>query len=217
MFVLRTLNGAEMTIDENSVTRVTGPYPHDTGSRTYVYGIAHAPLVTAEDAATLAARLAVHPPLLQLTRPNFTPVWVKRSAVTGVRAPLRNEAPDSAKAVLLFGDSQQAVIEDAEVVLERLNAEEPMSEGVLAEIREALVEIKSELPTMAATNAVKSEIHADIIQIEAESERPIPRRHFMKLYLESLRDNLAKAAGAGTAAALATAVAAILAKYFGVL
>jgi hypothetical protein len=95
-------------------------------------------------------------------------------------------------------------------------ADEPVPDAALIAIREVLEDIKDQLPSLAASNTEKSEIHADITQIEAEAERPTPRRRFMKLYLESLRDNLAKAAGLGTATALVGAVGAILGKFFGV-
>ena len=89
-----------------------------------------------------------------------------------------------------------------------------MSEGALTDIREAVSTIKAELPALATSNSVKAEIAADITQIEVETERPEPRRRFIKLYLESLRDNLAKAAGAATAGGLFALVAGLLAKYF---
>jgi hypothetical protein len=96
---------------------------------------------------------------------------------------------------------------------------QPISEAALTEIRETVSTIKAELPALALSNSDKSEITADIQQIEVEVERPIPRRPFMKLYLESLRDNLAKAAGAATAGGLVTLVALVgglLAKHFGI-
>jgi hypothetical protein len=68
------------------------------------------------------------------------------------------------------------------------------------------------------SNSAKAEIAADIDQIEIETDRPTPRRRFMKIYLESLRDNLAKAAGAATAAGAVTLVALVgglLVKHFG--
>jgi hypothetical protein len=92
-------------------------------------------------------------------------------------------------------------------------ADEPVPDGALTEIREALKDIKSQLATMTVSNTVKSEIHADIEQIEAETERPTPRRQFVKVFLESLRDNLAKVAATG----LVATIGAILAKFFGVL
>jgi hypothetical protein len=96
----------------------------------------------------------------------------------------------------------------------------PMSDADLAEIREVISTIKRELPALELSNSAKADISADINQIEVETERPTPRRRFMKLYLESLRDNLAKAAGAATvggALTLIGLVAGLLAKYFGIL
>jgi len=69
MIVIRTLDGTAVDVDENAVTLLCGPYPHDVGSHTYVHGVERGVLVTAEDAAALAARLRVNPPLAKLTRP----------------------------------------------------------------------------------------------------------------------------------------------------
>jgi hypothetical protein len=95
----------------------------------------------------------------------------------------------------------------------------PMSDAALTEIREIISTIKSELPALTLSNSAKADITADINQIEVETERPTPRRRFMQLYLESLRDNLAKAAGAATAGgvvALVALVSGLLAKHFGI-
>ena len=87
MIVIRTLDGTAVDVDENAVTLLCGPYPHDVGSHTYVHGVERGVLVTAEGAVALAARLGINPPLAKLTRPNRTPVWIKGSAVTTLRAP----------------------------------------------------------------------------------------------------------------------------------
>ncbi len=100
----------------------------------------------------------------------------------------------------------------AETIAESATANDSIPEAAFAEIRVVLQEIKTQLPAISVSNAVKSEIHADIAQIEAETERPTPRRRFIRTFLESLRDNLAKAA----ATVLVAAVGAILAKFFGV-
>jgi hypothetical protein len=95
----------------------------------------------------------------------------------------------------------------------------PMSNAALTEIREVVSTIKAELPALTLSNSAKADITADISQIEVETERPTPRTRFMKLYLESLRDNLAKAAGAATAGgvvALVALVSGLLAKHFGI-
>lgn len=95
----------------------------------------------------------------------------------------------------------------------------PIADAALAEIQDAVNTIKTELAVLSLSNSEKGEIIADLKQIEAEVERPAPRRTFMKLYLESLRDNLAKAAGAATAGgavALAALVGSLIAKHFGI-
>lgn len=97
----------------------------------------------------------------------------------------------------------------------RVSPDEALSDAALAEIRGALAEIKAQLPAIVTSNALKAEIDTDIKQIEVETERPAPRRQIVKIFLESLRDNLAKAAGAGAAAAAVATVGGILAKYFG--
>jgi hypothetical protein len=100
-----------------------------------------------------------------------------------------------------------------------LRNDAPMSDAALGEIREVVSTIKAELPALTLSNSAKAEITADLNQIEVETERPIPRRRFMKLYLESLRDNLAKAAGAATAGgavALAALVGGLIIKHFGI-
>ena len=85
-----------------------------------------------------------------------------------------------------------------------------MPAEALVEIREAIADIKSQLPRVVTSNVVKAEIESDIIQINTELDRPTPRRKFLKTFLESLRDNLAKAA----AASLVAGIGAIIAKYF---
>ena len=70
MIVIRALDGTAVDVDENAVTLVSGPHPHDVGPQTYVHGVERGVLVTAEGAAALAARLGINPPLAKLTRPN---------------------------------------------------------------------------------------------------------------------------------------------------
>jgi hypothetical protein len=116
MIVLRALDGTDVSVAEDAITLLAGPYPHDVGPHTYVHGIDRGVLITAEDAAALVARLGVHPPLVKLTRPDLTPVWLKGSAVTAIRAPLATErqAPGSVNAVVILGDLHQAVHEDVQ-------------------------------------------------------------------------------------------------------
>ena len=124
MIVIRALDGTAVDVDENAVTLVAGPYPHDVGPHTYVHGVERGVLVTAEGAAALAARLGVSPPLAKLTRPNATPVWIKGPAVTTLRAPIPTErqGPGAVNAVVILGDLHQAVHEDLATAERVLNA-----------------------------------------------------------------------------------------------
>jgi hypothetical protein len=124
MIVIRALDGTAVDVDEDAVTLVSGPYPHDVGAHTYVHGVERGVLVTAESAAALAARLGVKPPLAKLTRPNATPVWIKGSAVTTLRTPLPTErqGPGAVNAVVILGDLHQAVDEDLATAERVLNA-----------------------------------------------------------------------------------------------
>jgi hypothetical protein len=90
----------------------------------------------------------------------------------------------------------------------------PLSGAALTEIREVVSAVKTELPVLTLSNSGKAEITADIGQIEIETERPTPRKPFLKISLESMRDNLAKAVG-GAAAGFVAVLTAILAKHFG--
>ena len=96
----------------------------------------------------------------------------------------------------------------------RMRAEKPVSEEALADIRAALVDIKAQMSSIGGSNVLKTEIGTDISQIELETERPAPRKSALKIFLESLRDNLAKAAGAAATASIVI-IGGILAKYFG--
>jgi hypothetical protein len=123
MIAIRALDGTEVAVNENAVTLVAGPYPHDLGPHTYVHGVDRGVLVTAEDAAALVARLGVDPPLAKLTRPDASPVWVKGSAVSEIRPPLATEqqAAGAVRAVVVIGDLHQAVREDAQTAMRILN------------------------------------------------------------------------------------------------
>jgi len=123
MIVIRALDRTEVVVDENAVTLVAGPYPHDVGPHTYVHGVDRGLLVTGENAAALVARLGVNPPLRKLTRPDASPVWVKGSAVSEIRPPLATErqAGGAVRAVLVIGDLHQAVREDVQTAMTTLN------------------------------------------------------------------------------------------------
>jgi hypothetical protein len=123
MIAIRALDGTEVALNEESITLVAGPYPHDLGPHTYVHGVDRGVLVTAEDAAALVARLGIDPPLAKLTRPDASPVWIKRSAVSEIRPPLAREQQPAVKAVVVLGDLlHQAVHEDVQTTRRILNA-----------------------------------------------------------------------------------------------
>ena len=123
MIAIRALDGTEIVVNEDAVTLVAGPYPHDLGPHTYVHGVDRGVLVTAENAAALIARLGIDPPLVKLTRPDASPVWVKRSAVSEIRPPLATEqqAAGAVKAMIVIGDLHQAVREDLQTAMSILN------------------------------------------------------------------------------------------------
>jgi len=123
MIAIRALDGIGVAVNENAVTLVAGPYPHDLGPHTYVHGVDRGVLVTAEEAAALVARLGVDPPLVKLTRLDASPVWVKASAVNEIRLPLATEqqAAIVVKAVVVIGDLHQAVREDVQSATSILN------------------------------------------------------------------------------------------------
>jgi len=123
MIAIRALDGTEVVVNQDAVTFIVGPYPHDVGPHTYVHGVDRGVLVTAEDATALVARLGVDPPLVKLTRPDASPVWVKRSAVSAIRRPLATEQQGggTVKAVLVIGDLHQAVREDVQTASGILN------------------------------------------------------------------------------------------------
>jgi hypothetical protein len=146
--------------------------------------------------------------MAKITGQGVAAVESGHSASIDIRFPSKNETAPSVPSRMVNPLERQ----------EQTSDDELQSEALVA-IREAVWEIKVQLPTLIMSNAATSEIQADIIQITAETERPSPRRRFMKIYLESLRDDLAKAAGSGTAAgivALVTLVGGLLAKFFGV-
>jgi hypothetical protein len=123
--VVRALDGTDVSVDENAITLIACLYPHGVGPHTYAHGIDRGVLVTAENAAALAARLPVHPPLARLTRPDLAPVWLKGSAVTALRAPITTEqqAPGSVNAVVIVGGLHQAVHETVEAARAIVNTQ----------------------------------------------------------------------------------------------
>jgi hypothetical protein len=103
-------------IRDESITVITGPYPWEAGARlSYIRGsFAPSAFVCNEIAPELISRLELEKPLVQLIRPNDTPVWVKASAVSAIRYPLDTELPDPGsdilvKCVIVIGGFHQAL------------------------------------------------------------------------------------------------------------
>ena len=111
-----SVGGQHADIRDESITVVTGPYPWEAGAHlSYIRG-SFAPnvFICNETAPQLVARLTLDKPLVQLTRPNDTPVWVKASAVSMIRYPLDTELPDPGsntvvKSVIIVGGFHQAL------------------------------------------------------------------------------------------------------------
>jgi len=121
MFVIRALDGTDVSVNEDAITLISGPYPGDHGTCSYVHGIDRGVLVAAEDARALVSRLGVAPPLAKLTRPDLTPVWIKSAAVTAIRPPLATEQQHGVKTVVILGELHQAVGEDLTSAMRILN------------------------------------------------------------------------------------------------
>jgi hypothetical protein len=126
MVAITTLSGQEVDVADESIALVAGPYPHDVGPHTYVYGPTAGVLITGEAPDLMVGRLLNHADFAKLTRPNGSPAWVHAKAVSVVRAPLSTEAPDPGEglvnAVLVIGKFHQSVQEQVSVAIQILNA-----------------------------------------------------------------------------------------------
>lgn len=124
MSTITTIDGTTHHIDDDSIVLITGPYPSDPPTRSYVTGPAPAALPVNEDAAALVARLLPATPLAKLTRPNNTPVWFKGGAVSLVRPPIPSDIMpgETVGAVLYIAGHHQAVIESVSDSLTQVNS-----------------------------------------------------------------------------------------------
>jgi hypothetical protein len=116
------IDGLHAEIRDEAITVISGPYPWETGGDgCYIRGsFGPGAFVTRENALLLVNRLHLGLPLVQLTRPNNTPVWVKASAVSMIRYPLDTELPDPGpdivvKCVIIVGGFHQAIRESVAV------------------------------------------------------------------------------------------------------
>lgn len=120
MVQVTTVDGHVIYTSDDAISIITGPYPFDVGPHTYVYGITRAVIVTAEAPQALVARLRPEMPLVLLTRPNDTPIWLKAAAVTSVQVPLSTDNP-AANAMLSVGSFHPQVKETVEQVRAAVN------------------------------------------------------------------------------------------------
>lgn len=114
MAIITALDGTPLAIDDNAIALLTGPDPGDPGRWSHIIGPAPDPIVTAEDAGALVARLHRKQALAQLTRPDGSPVWFSGAAVSLIRLPSTFDIPpgETVGAVLEIGGHHQAVIEN---------------------------------------------------------------------------------------------------------
>jgi hypothetical protein len=107
-------DGTKFSINDDDVTMVVGPYPHDPANRCYIHGINKGPIPVDEDAKTLVATLHPKTSFAVLTRPDGSPVWINGGAVSSIVPAIPDDtAPgEKAGAVLTVGGEHQAVQED---------------------------------------------------------------------------------------------------------
>jgi hypothetical protein len=119
---IKSINGEEIDASDEGVTLVTGPYPHDVGPFTHVYGPLVGAIVTAEAPQLLVNRLSTRADFAVLMRPNGTPAWIHGPSVSMVRPPERQEqtADGTVNAVVVLGGLHQAVQESVSIVLQIL-------------------------------------------------------------------------------------------------
>jgi len=127
MVAITTLSGQQIDVADETISLVVGPYPHDVGPHTYVYGPTIGALITGEAADVMVGRLRNVKDFAKLTRPNGTPAWVQAKAVSAVRAPLTTEAPEWGEgivnAVMVIGKMSQSVQEQVSAAIYILNAQ----------------------------------------------------------------------------------------------
>jgi hypothetical protein len=126
MVDIKNVDGVRAEIPDDAINVISGPYPFDGTPVTYVRGsFGPGAFQTAEPAASLVGRLKPAAPLVQLTRPNDTPVWVKAKAVTMIRHPLDTELvdpPNLVRSVIMVGAFHQALREDVATATKLLSS-----------------------------------------------------------------------------------------------
>ena len=123
--------GTTVTVPDEAINVVSGPYHSDSGTKSYVRGnFGPGALESKEDASHLVGRLRVT--LAMLTRPNGTRVWVKTRAIAILRYPFDTEIqdpPNLVRSVIVVGGFLQALQEDIATVRQIMSESAP---GALA-------------------------------------------------------------------------------------
>jgi hypothetical protein len=122
MAEIATATGAIVTIDDDAVTMVTGPYPADKGKRCYLHGLQKGAIPVNDDAKTIVSLLHPKMAFVALTRPDGTGVWVKGDAVSAISQPTAADIPKGlvVGAVLTVSGEHQAVQEAVATVQNKL-------------------------------------------------------------------------------------------------
>jgi hypothetical protein len=117
MISIKLVNGDHVEVRDEGVALVAGPYPHDVGPFTHVYGSTAGAIVTYEAPQLLVNRLSTKAQFAVFTRPNGTPVWIYAPDVDEVREPLWADQRTNGivKAIVMVGSFHQAVQESAAV------------------------------------------------------------------------------------------------------
>ncbi|MGN8097364.1 hypothetical protein [Methylobacterium sp. 22177] len=126
---------------------------------------------------------------------------------------LKNIKEDQAEVCLLLGDNNHVFhIRKGGGIINLQEEDEFSKDELISDVRILISKIESSLPALDTSNSLRNDIVSDIDQTKIEIGREKPRKKIIKVFLESLRDNLAKAAGG----AVVAAIGALIAKYFGV-
>jgi hypothetical protein len=119
---LTTISGADIEFQPGSVAAVTD-HDVETGQAvTTLYGLGAGRVEIAETVEGFLTRIGVLQKFAKLTRPDGSPIWVNAQAVGLVRAPLPDEGPDSARAVVSIAGLHQAIRETPAEATEAIDA-----------------------------------------------------------------------------------------------
>jgi hypothetical protein len=156
-------DGSPVIVPDEAITVITGPYAFEPVTKSYIRGaFGQGALESTEDPAHLVGRLQVKEPLVQLTRPNGTPVWVKPSAISILRYPNDMEARDepgyAVRSVIIVGGYHQPLRED------------------IAAVQRIMVEVPAVVATAAASARKFGKLSKEIFTTEKSKAKAKPRK-----------------------------------------